>query len=187
MGNAKIIIAVVGLPGSGKSEAVGRFEKKGFERVGFNDVVMDEVERRGLEPTQENERPIREELRRKYGMDVMAVKSMPKIEKALADGKNVVIDSFYSWESYKTMKKEFGDQFRVLAIYAPASVRYKRLEKRPIRPLASVEAKDRDYSQIEALQQASPIAMADWTIQNIGTIEEFHNSVDNLINNILTL
>src|ERR1700740_3343963 len=32
----------------------------------------------------------------------------------------------------------------------------------------------RDSSQIEALQQAGPIAMADWTIQSTGTKEALH-------------
>ena len=50
------ILAITGLHNSGKSQVVDALVEKGFFRVGFNDVIMDELARRGLEPTQENER-----------------------------------------------------------------------------------------------------------------------------------
>lgn len=180
-----MIIAVVGLPGSGKSEATNRFLKAKFARVGFNDVFYEEFDKRGIERVQKQERPIREELRKKFGMDVAAIRSMPKIEKLLSEGKNTVIESFYSWESYVTMKSQFDDQFKVVAIYAPTYVRYARLSARKIRPLVDNEGIERDYAQIENLHQAGPIAMADWTIKNLGTKEDFFKEVDELIKQII--
>lgn len=177
--NNTIIIAVVGLIGSGKTEAVARFVERGFERVGFNDVVLkEEIPRRGLSLNEKNERMVREELRAQEGMGVMAKRSLLKVEAALKKGKNVVVESLYSWDEYKIMKERFGGQFKVLAIYAPPEIRYQRLSGRSVRPLSHDNAVSRDYAQIENLDQAGPIAMADWTVQNTDSRDEFLKAVD---------
>ncbi len=181
----QIIIAVVGLIGSGKTEATQKFIEHGFFRVGYNDRVYEEVERRGLQRIEKDERAVREEMRRQEGMGVMARRSIPFVEEAIRAGKNVVIESLYSWDEYKLTKEKFGDNFRVLAIFAPPDLRYRRLAKREVRPLTSEEARSRDYAEIENIEKAGPIAMADWTIQNIGTKEEFIASVEALIDTIL--
>src|SRR3989338_7735426 len=117
-----IVIAVVGLAGSGKTDATERFIVRGLVRV-----------------------------------------------EAYAEGrKNIVIESLYSWSEYKIVKERFGDSFKVLAIYAPPSIRYERLGKRKIRPLSPEEARARDYAEIENIEKAGPITMGDWTIQNTG-------------------
>ena len=48
------------------------------------------------------------------------------------------------------------------------------------------EAASRDYSEIENLEKGGPIVMADWTIQNIGTKEEFLTEVDRIINKVVS-
>lgn len=180
-----VIIAVVGLIGSGKTDATNRFVERGFTRVGFNDRVYEELSRRGMEANEPNERAVREAMRREGGMAVMAARSLPMIDAALAEGKDVVIESLYSWSEYKLLKERFGDQFRVLAIYAPPDIRYRRLAARPIRPLENEMAKSRDYAEVENIEKAGPIAMADWTIANIGTKDDFLRQLDLLIDEIV--
>lgn len=180
------IIAIVGLLGSGKSEATTRFIERGFARVGFNDSLYEELERRGLKRVQEHERPVREEMRREFGMAVMAERALSKVKNALTEGKNVAIESLYSWSEYKFMKEKFREQFSVLAIYAPPQARYERLSRRAERPLTFEEAEKRDSAEIENIEKAGPIAMADWTIQNTGTKEEFFKEIDRLVDEILS-
>ena len=60
------LVCITGLTGSGKSTASDFFVKKGYKSVRFGQPVLDEVIKRGLQPIEENERPIREELRKKY-------------------------------------------------------------------------------------------------------------------------
>ena len=74
------IIAVIGMCGSGKSEAVKYFEQNGYIKVYFGEVVIEELKRRGLEINEKNERLVREDLRKEYGMGVMAIKSIDKIK-----------------------------------------------------------------------------------------------------------
>ena len=58
------VVSIVGMAGAGKSEVARLFERKGFVRVRFGDVTDEEVARRGLELNEENERTVRELLRK---------------------------------------------------------------------------------------------------------------------------
>ena len=180
-----IIVAVVGLAGSGKTDTTERFLARGFSRVGFNDPLYEELERRGLPRIQEHERPVREELRRVFGMGVMATRALGRVEAFALQGKPVVIESMYSWSEYKIVKEKFGDTFKVLAVYAPPRVRYERLGKRRIRPLSFEEARSRDWAEIENIEKAGPIAIADWTILNTKSRDDFLKDVDGVIDVLL--
>ena len=175
------VIAVVGLPGAGKTEATTRFVEQQFVRVGFNDIFYEEFDRWGLERNETNEQFVRVEMRNKFGRTILAERALPIIEQALHEGKHVLIESLYAWWDYTFLKERLGERFKTLAIYAPPALRYARLAVRPERPYSEELAHSRDYAQIESLQQAGPIAMADWTIQSTGTKEELHAAVDALI------
>lgn len=167
------IIAVVGMCGSGKSEAVKFFVENGYKRVYFGEVVMNEMKRLGLEVNEANERATRENLRKEFGMGAMAVKSLPVIEEFMKQS-NVVIESLYSWEEFKILKNKFGDAFKLITIYTTKELRYERLLKRPFRPLTNEESKSRDISEIEKLDKGGPIAYTDYLIMNDGTLDEMN-------------
>ena len=167
------IIAVIGMCGSGKSEAVKFFEQHGYKKVYFGGVVMEEMKRLGLEVNETNERLTRENLRKEFGMGAMAVKSIDKIEAFYKDS-NVVIESLYSWDEFKIVKNKFGDSFKLLTIYTSKALRYERLAKRPFRPLTEEEARSRDYSELEKLDKGGPIAFTDYLVINDGTLDEMN-------------
>jgi dephospho-CoA kinase len=179
------IVAVVGLPGSGKSEAVKSFVESGYYRVYFGDVTFDEMKRLDLEINEKNERATREGIRKEQGMEGYAKLSLPKIKEGLRTVGKVVIESMYSFEEYKLLKSEFGDDFAVLAITASPATRYKRLEKRLIRPLTQKECEGRDTAQIENLHQGGPIAMAEFTIINEGSIKDLEENVKQVLEKVI--
>lgn len=174
------IIAVIGMCGSGKSEAVKFFTENGYKKVYFGEVVIDEVKNRGLEVNEANERKVREDLRKQFGMGAMAVKSLPKIEKLYSRG-NVVIESLYSWQEFKIIKDKFGDAFKLLTIYTTKELRYSRLGERPIRPLTRVECQSRDVSEIENLDKGGPIAFTDYLVMNDGSLDELNKKLVNYV------
>ena len=179
----KYVLAIVGLPGAGKTETTEYIlQKTGWPKVYFGQAVVDEAARRGM-PGEAGERQVREELREKHGPAAMAIANLPKIHQLYEKG-NVVLESLYSWEEYLTVQKEFGDSFKVLAIYTSFPTRVARLKNRPTRPLTEAEVKSRDYSQIENLHQAGPIARADWTIINEGSKEELYKNIDEVLANV---
>ncbi|MGB9696832.1 MAG: AAA family ATPase [Ignavibacteria bacterium] len=174
------IYAVVGMCGSGKSEVVKYFVSHGYQRVYFGDVVLNELKKNSLEINEKNEKYIREKLRTDFGMAVMALKSLDKIRYLHSLG-NVVIESLYSWEEFKTIKEEFGDIFKLIAVYTTKKLRYQRLANRPFRPLNKGEAVARDYAEIENLNKGGPIAFADYTVINDGTLEELFDKLSLLL------
>lgn len=188
----KELVCVTGLPGAGKSIASDFFVEKGFQYVRFGQVVLDEVMKRGLAVKESNERDVREELRDKYGMAAMAILNLPKFNALLEKG-NVIGDGLYSFEEYKVLKKEFGNQLVVVAIYAPPRMRYERLTQRKrsvddkiarFRPLTIEEAESRDLAEIENLNKGGTIAMADFTILNIKDIEHFKRELEETFNEV---
>jgi len=177
----KIILAVVGLPGSGKTEVVEYLMKKtNWPKFYFGDVTFGEMKKIGLEINEVNERKTREEIRKNLGMGAYAVLSLPKVKELFKNG-SVIIESLYSWEEYIEMKKEFGDIFKVLATFSSPETRISRMSNRPLRPLSREDVISRDYAQIENLHQAGPIARADFTIINEGTKEDLHKQLDEII------
>lgn len=178
---ANLILAVVGLPGAGKTEAVNYLmNKTGWPKVYLGDVTLDALRQRNLPFTQENEQPVREEIRRKHGMAAYAILSLPKINK-LYKKSSVIIESMYSWEEYLTFREQFGDNFKVLAIYASPKTRIHRLSNRPERPLTANELEARDFAQIENLHQAGPIARADFTVINENSTEMLQKNLDEIL------
>ena len=174
------IIAVIGMPGCGKSEAVKFFEENGYKKVYFGEVVMDELKKLGLEVNEDNEKAARENLRKQYGMGAMAIKNMYKIDKYFEEF-NVVIESLYSWEEFKILKQKYMDNFKLLCVYTTRELRYKRLGDRPFRPLSRLQAETRDYAEIENLNKGGPIAFADYTVINDNTFEELRKELKNYL------
>lgn len=176
---ANKIVCIVGMPGAGKTTVADEFARQGFAYLRFGQIVLDKIKEEGLEVNEEQERRVREDLRKRYGMAAFAILNTPKIDELL-EKSNVVVDGLYSWSEYKTLKEKYGDSMYVVAVYAPPKLRYERLEDRIIegdtnkrfRPLIEEEARSRDYSEIENLEKCGPIVMADFTILNTDTIDK---------------
>lgn len=161
------IIALVGMPGAGKSFCVEHLEKRGWPSVYFGGVTVDEVKARGLDVNESNEKLVREDLRATEGPGVMAQRIIAKIDALIAAGNNVIIaDGIYSWTEYKIFKERYGDDAVIVAIVAPRKLRHARLADRPVRPLTDEQVTAREYAEIENIEKGGPIANADYTIVN---------------------
>lgn len=165
------IVALVGMCGSGKSVCCDIFKKRGWQYVYFGGVTMAELEKRGLERNEQNERAVREELRKTYGPAAFAILLLPVIREKLKSG-NVCLDGLYSWSELKVLRQEFGDLLSVVAIVVSRPLRYKRISQRVIRPLTPEMAESRDVAEIENMEKGGPIAMADFYLPFEDEIEE---------------
>ena len=175
-----LVVAVVGMAGAGKSEVSRVFESKGFTRIRFGDVTDEELKRQGLAFTEENERHIREALRQRYGMEAYAMLNLTRIDLAIKTS-SVVIDGLYSWEEYMFISNYFHKNFRVVAVWSSPATRYTRLSLRLVRPLRLEEAFSRDEAEILKLNKGGPIAMADFTITNEGSLKDLEKETKKTI------
>ena len=123
------VVSIVGMAGAGKTEVACTFEQNGFVRIRFGDVTDEEIKKRGLVRSEKNERLIRELLRQEHGMSAYARLNLPRIDSALKQS-DVVIDGLYSWEEYTFLKSRYGENFYVVAVWAPPGTRYARLSHR---------------------------------------------------------
>jgi dephospho-CoA kinase len=171
------VVAIVGMAGAGKSEVARVFEDHDFKKVRFGDITDEELKNRGLETNEENERYIRQQLRKEHGMAAYAKLNLPKIDSSLKSS-DVVVDGLYSWEEYILLKERYGEKLSVLAVWASPATRYKRLAHRAERPLTLEEAANRDKSEIENSNKGGPIAMADFTILNEASLEELEKETE---------
>ena len=170
------VVAIVGMTGAGKSEVAGIFEENGFSKIRFGDITDEELRKQGLALSEENERRVREQLRKKYGMAAYAILNLSRIELALKQSP-VVIDGLYSWEEYIFLKGYFKDRFSVVAVWASPKMRYTRLAARAVRPLTAEEAASRDEAEIKKINKSAPIVMADLTILNESSLKELGKEI----------
>lgn len=179
----KRIIAIVGMAGSGKSEVIDYLQNKyRWPNIYFGDVIFEEMRNEELEPNQDNERITRERLRQEEGMGVCALRSLDKIKNAQGASNVVLVESLYSWDEYKILKREFGDMLKVVAVYSSPALRFSRLQNRPVRPLKTFEEfEKRDWTEIENTAKGGPIAVADYTVINSSTIEEMKKQIDRVM------
>ena len=177
----KNIIAIVGMPGAGKSEAASYLHEKGIPFIRFGQLTDETVKDMGLPLTPQNERVAREKLRNELGMAAYAIKAKPKIKDMLDTAHVVALDGLYSWEEYVLLKDEFPELI-LIHVYAEPSIRYARLAKRKIRPLTLEEARVRDVAELEKLNKGGPIAIADYMIENdTGDMTELYHQIDELL------
>ncbi len=177
-------VALVGMPGAGKTLCAKHLEARGFFQFRFGGIITDEVTRRGWPITPENERIIREEIRANEGMDAIARRALPLLKTALNTHDSIVIDGLYSFSEYKLLRPEFGGAIVVIAITCPRALRYQRLAERAERPLTPQEAEQRDYLEIENLEKGGPIALADYTLINEVEPQTLLNLLDSLLNQL---
>lgn len=179
----KKYIAIVGLPGSGKTAASDFFRAHGWTVLRFGDQTDIGLQELGLPLTEDNERKYRENIRKELGMAAMAIKIEPRIRKAEETTDKLVLDGMRSWEEYVYLKEKIPSLV-VLAIYAPPVLRYQRLKDRAVRPLSERESKERDIAEIEHLNSGGPIAIADYVIKNEGDTNALQKALETFINTL---
>jgi len=179
------ILAIVGMCGSGKSTAIDYLTERKIPKIYFGGVILKGLQELGLEITPENEKKYREEIREKEGKDFVVQRVVKEAKNLIEAGqKRIVLDGLYSWTEYKILRQEFPTEMTVIAIVVPKALRRKRIAERPVRPLTAQEAADRDKAEIENLEKGGPIAIADYYVDNSGTIKEFHEKFDVLCKEI---
>jgi len=170
------------MAGAGKSEACRYLAAKGFPVLRFGDETDRGLHLQGLSLKEENERKYRENLRQELGMAAYAIKIEPRINEALKNQQSIILDGLYSWEEYVYLQPKFPG-LKLIVIYARPQVRYRRLAVRAVRQLTPRQARARDIAEIEVSHKAGPIAIADYLVDNNGSLDQLHYQLDHLLAN----
>jgi dephospho-CoA kinase len=185
--NKPILLAFVGMPGSGKDTCTDyMMHKYNVPVVHFGNMLYEEVYRRGLDIVKD-EKAVREDLRAKEGLAVLAKRVAAKAKEHIAEGKTrIVLNGLYSWSEYKYLLQEFGDQLVCIAVTAPRAVRYQRIvNRKDARRVYTVEQIiEREIAEIENLEKGGPIARADYTLANTKTAEDLFAQLNDILKEI---
>jgi len=167
-----LIIALTGLARSGKDTAAKYIsEKYGFRWFDFSrDVLAGELKNRGVALTKDNMSSIGDELRKKYGQDILAQRLVEKIKKSGA--KSAVVSGVRSPQEVYYLKSH-SERFLMIKLIADPNKRIRRSD--------NADISSRDERDIKNKGLAKVLEMADATIENNGTVEDLYRKIDDLI------
>jgi len=180
-----MIIGLTGKNGSGKGEVAAFLKARGFSYHSLSDVVREETKKRKKPLTRDNLIVVGNELRKKFGPDILARRILERLE----IDKHYVVDSVRHPKEVEALRRRDG--FALLNITAPSKVRFERLKTRGRENDPKTE---KDFKQLEAKEGKSKTAsdqqldetlkLADYQIENASTLETLHQKVIETINQI---
>jgi len=173
MGAGKKVIAMSGMPGAGKGVAANAGKQLGLEVFVLGDIIREETERRGLEPTPQNMGNVMLDIRAKEGPDVVVRRLLPKIEQAKS--KVVIVEGIRSLHELKELAARF--EVIPLAIHASPKSRFQRLlsRNRSDDPKTWEVFQERDFRELD-VGLGQVLALAEIVLTNEGSISQLQSA-----------
>ena len=158
-----------GMPGAGKGVASQAGKQLGFDVFVLGDVIREETERRGLDPTPQNMGAVMLDIRAKEGPAVVAKRLLTKIEQSKAS--TVIIEGVRSLHEVNEIRTKY--EVIPLAIHASPKTRFQRLlsRNRSDDPKTWETFQERDFRELD-VGLGHVLALADVLIINEGNIAE---------------
>lgn len=181
-----IILGLCGLSGVGKSTARRHLvAQSGAEGIYLGAIVLEEVRRRHLEETPENEGIVRVSLRKKNKAEIV-IRGIPTIKAALEAGRSTIVDAILLPEELDCLRAEFpAVSVQILKVQTSMETRLRRLASRAVRPLDRGQVEARDGLEFKKFKTDWVLSSASHCIDNDGSLVEFHNQLDLLIKGAL--
>ena len=168
----KKVIAISGMPGAGKGVAADAAKQLGLEVLVLGNVIREETERRGLQPTPKNVGNVMLQLRAEEGLAVVAKRLLPKVEAIRSN--IVVVEGIRSLHELAELKSKF--EVVTVAIHASPERRFQRLlsRNRSDDPKTWEVFQERDNRELD-IGLGHVIALAETILCNEGTISELQS------------
>ena len=174
-----MILGISGLNGAGKGEVVSYLEARSFYGYSLSDVIRDDLRDRGIEESRERMIETGNAIRSALGPGGLALRL---VDRLLPD-RNYVVDSVRHPEEVAVLRARTS-RFKLIWVAADEALRLERIRERgrsgdpatreELRRLEELELGSDDPS---AQQLLAVRDLADITIENNGTLEELHASV----------
>lgn len=171
-----LLIGVVGLQGSGKTEVAKALAGLDVPCVRMGDVVLEELRRLGDEINEANVARVANELRQREGLGAIAKRCIPIIQARGEEKRAVVVEGIRGIAEVEEFLRTFGDGFRLVAVWASERTRFERVVSRArADDVGSFEKfRRKDLRELRwGLGEA--LALADFMVVNEGTLEEIRS------------
>ena len=167
------VVAVCGMPGSGKGEFAGVLAQAGVPIVSMGDMIRAEVRTRGLVEEPHIFGEVAAALRAEHGEDVLAVRLCDRVDELLESHELVLIEGLRGTAEDAVFSARWGDAYLTVAIEADAELRFTRIVQRG-------RSEDGDRAAFEARNERERgwglerlIAEANDAIHNDVELDEF--------------
>ena len=124
------VVAVCGMPGSGKGEFAAVLEQQGVPVLSMGDMVRAEVKRQNLAETPGIFGEIAAQLRAEHGEDVLAVRLADAVDGLLESHPIVLIEGMRGTAERIVFSQRWSEAFASVAVEASPDVRFTRIQNR---------------------------------------------------------
>ena len=184
----ELILGLVGLPCAGKGILSDYLaEKHNFGYASFSGVIKEEIEKRGRVVNRDSLQAVGGELRKNFGSEILAKRVWKNL--ISSNRQRAVVDGIRGTEEVEFLKKK--PNFYLLVIIADLKIRYQRMldrgkrdEKITWEEFKQMEERDK---KAEGRNIDGCIKMADFKIENNGTIKEFQKKIKGLLKKLNSL
>jgi dephospho-CoA kinase len=183
VGEILMIIGITGTLGAGKSTVVEFLKEKGFNHFSARAVLIEEMEKKGVEISLQNMTDVANELREKFGSSILAERMY---DMALKSGKPAIIESIRTVGEINLLREK--KDFILLAIIADQKTRFDRIQKRKseidkvsYEEFVKVEQQQMTSDDLNKQNLKKCIELADFVVENNGTIQEFKQKIEEIV------
>jgi dCMP deaminase len=181
-----MIIGITGFLASGKGAVSEILKAKGFIVYSCSDEIREECRKNNIELTRENLQRVGNELREKFGPNILAKRLSERITLQGLD-KNYVVESIRTEGEIEELKKL--PNFNLVFIDAEAMTRYQRAKERLKEKEHISSFEDFKNSEKKELNSKDPNSqnlesckkLAEFTIDNNGSLKDLEKQVDDLL------
>ena len=153
------------------------FSEKKLTNNFFWKIINDYINQKNLSHDEKTHKIVREEIRKKYGEEALAILNITKIQEALNNNSIIIIEGMRSWKEYLYLKKEFPKvKLVIVCLFTDKDIRYKRISKRNKR--SELYGEERDINEIIGINMGPTIAFADYLIKNNYSLKDFYDKLE---------
>ena len=124
------VVAVCGMPGSGKGEFAAVLAQQGVPVLSMGDMVRAEVKRQNLAESPGIFGEIAAQLRAEHGEDVLAVRLADAVDELLKTHPIVLIEGMRGTAERIVFSQRWSEAFASVAVEASPDVRFTRIQNR---------------------------------------------------------
>lgn len=183
-----IVFGLTGKNASGKGTVAKILKQNEFTYHSLSDSLRDELNLLGKEETRENLIEIGNKLRKEGGPGVLADKLISKLD---AENNHIVDSIRNPFEVNSLRKKSLLRKFLLISVDADAKLRYDRLcsrgrigDSNSWEKFLDQERQEDTNDDPNKQQLSKTMGMADYSIDNSGTLEELEAQVKKIISDL---
>lgn len=179
-----IIIGITGTLGAGKGTVVDYLVKnKNFKHFSARGLLIEEIEKRGLENNRDSMVLVANDLREKFGPGYIAEELF---RRASESSDNAVIESLRTIGEIEILRKK--GNFTLLAVDADPKIRYERISSRgsstdnvSFEKFLADEQREMESKDPNKQNLGECIKKADFVIDNNRSMEELNEKIEKIL------